>query len=706
MYTSVSEPTPGSGAQLNFQVQENCGLRLGIIDHITRDQVEADARDGCMRCHYIKACIEWASSYGLISSGHTSIKSTFGGNLEIFGASDSTPVIELQCWRLGLAPEIREAEGRTVAYGDPESLTVPSNAGCFPLPSKTSSRKTFDFIKTQLNDCISKHAECRSDILPSAVALQRFRLLEIRETSLKLVSADPGDRYACLSHCWGVNQSVVKTTRATLKTFSTLGVALEELPKTFRDAVQVCRKLDIRNIWIDSLCIVQDDSNDWIDQAGRMAGIFDNAYLTIAASKAKDSASGCFSKVERVYRGLPLPGFDNIFIRYTVPLPLHSSWVTYEGPALRRDPKRVGQYWPLLTRAWVFQEILLSKRVVHFGVNEVSWQCGSKIQQHGTVVPIYMHYLSAALPRTLRSKFRSGRRFWSKKYILWMWHAMAADYSTRELTLSEDRLPAIAAIAAYMSGLRNNDAYMAGLWQHTLIMDLTWYSLELPGRYHPVDDDRRSQARIPTWSWASCSRPIEWNPRTDEGKQIVHTEILTTTCMSEGGPFTGRIKEAAILMKAALIPLKTVSRLFETYISKQLNDVRTEAAENKDLLESLGISNPVQIKVMWDSGNEAGTPTGPEILALPLLRFERPSIPPCIMTALLIQATGTTLTNDQVEDPRYGRNCYKRVGIMELWLEGNSAVQIRDEFDDAREAYTSALVERVEALETHAVTLI
>jgi hypothetical protein len=703
MFPSINRPSSDAGAQLNFEFETGCCPRHGFFVRSSRDQVEVGARDGCILCRYIEACISWAFSYGLISNDHIWTRSTFGGNLDIFGTSDSTPIVGLQCWRIGQVPEIREDCGLREAYGVPDSL---NKAQCFSLPGKTSSRKTFAFLKMQLNHCISEHAECRSDISQSAVALQDFRLLEIRDTHLKLVSAQPGDRYACLSHCWGETQSVAKTTQATLKVFKTLGVPLAELPKTFRDAVQVCRKLNIRCIWIDSLCIVQDDSNDWLDQAGRMAAIFDNAYLTIAASKARDSASGCFSKVDRVYRGQPLPGFPDIFIRHTVPLPLHSTWAATEGANLGEDARRVRQYWPLLTRAWVFQEILLSKRVVHFGMNEVSWQCSTKIQQQGTVVPKYMLYQNAALPRTLRSRNSPGPgpEFGNHDR---MWHDLASDYSTRELTFSEDRLPAISAIARYMSGLRQNDTYMAGLWHHTMINDLTW-SIWWRGRRFSIDKER-SQIHIPTWSWASCSAAVVWNAAAFDGDHFANTKILTTTCTSEGGPFTGRITHAAILIKAALIPLLSFHCMLEIRHPRELDDTCPRTVEGKDMLESLSIPKSVQIKVLWDQGSGAEIPSEPEILALPLLHFKRPSHPHCTMTCLLIQATATKLTHDQVEDPHYGKDCYKRVGTLELWLEGDRAAQTKDEskrFDDAREVYISTLVKHVEALETHVITLV
>ncbi|KAI0159720.1 heterokaryon incompatibility protein-domain-containing protein [Xylariaceae sp. FL1272] len=79
-----------------------------------------------------------------------------------------------------------------------------------------------------------------------------------------------------------------------------------ELSKTFQDAVDICQKLQIDYIWIDSLCIIQDDDKDWREQSVQMADIFENAHLTIAATKSPDGNGGCYAVVDLECRGLPV----------------------------------------------------------------------------------------------------------------------------------------------------------------------------------------------------------------------------------------------------------------------------------------------------------------------------------------------------------------------------------------------------------------
>jgi hypothetical protein len=132
------------------------------------------------------------------------------------------------------------------------------------LPRKTSSRQTFDNTKGWLEECLSDaHPYCAgtSSKLRNRV-LQSIRFLKIQDNKLILVIDTIPNSYAALSHCWGSGQTIPRTTINNLEHSMSDGIILTDLPKTFRDAVRVCRNLNIPFIWIDSLCIVQDDDDD------------------------------------------------------------------------------------------------------------------------------------------------------------------------------------------------------------------------------------------------------------------------------------------------------------------------------------------------------------------------------------------------------------------------------------------------------------
>ena len=100
--------------------------------------------------------------------------------------------------------------------------------------------------------------------------------------------------YAALSHCWGISP-IIKTTKASFDTF-TKCIETEKLSRVFRDAVSVTRGLGLRYLWIDSLCIIQDDAGDWKAEAANMAQVYSRAFVTIAACAASDGSWGLFPK--------------------------------------------------------------------------------------------------------------------------------------------------------------------------------------------------------------------------------------------------------------------------------------------------------------------------------------------------------------------------------------------------------------------------
>jgi hypothetical protein len=71
-------------------------------------------------------------------------------------------------------------------------------------------------------------------------------------------------------------------------------IDIAELPKTFQDAIEISRRLDIRFLWIDSLCIIQDSKEDWLKESVIMGDIYQHAYCNIAATAAPDGRTGCF----------------------------------------------------------------------------------------------------------------------------------------------------------------------------------------------------------------------------------------------------------------------------------------------------------------------------------------------------------------------------------------------------------------------------
>ena len=145
------------------------------------------------------------------------------------------------------------------------------------------------------------------------------------------------------------------------------GIPSRELPQTFQDAIRVTRRLQIRYLWIDSLCILQDSPEDWDHESVQMHHVYGNAYINLAADDSRDSSQGLF-------RGR-LPSL-------VTPTIVVTAWKEALAKRFIVIPRR---FWsesvaesPLNRRAWVLQERYLSPRIIHFGETQVLWECKSR----------------------------------------------------------------------------------------------------------------------------------------------------------------------------------------------------------------------------------------------------------------------------------------------------------------------------------------
>lgn len=344
-------------------------------------------------------------------------------------------------------------------------------------------------MKNWLRVCKEQHPECskqQSNFLPTRLLdVQAFaRDEDIRLVASKSITCNihTATTYVALSHCWG-KASLITTTKRNIKSMEAR-VSFKDLSQTFRDAVSLTRKLNQRYMWIDSLCIVQDDKEDWAREAAKMAKVYGNSYCTLAALSSVDGSGGCHleDKVQKVMdntffdlRNTGQKGEPYIRIFRKEP----TDWTTdYDGIADLRSKEAQS---PLRYRAWVLQERELSRRSIHFGRNQLLWECK---QMKG----------SAQLP-WLEMKKKRGLTYPEG------WLQLVEDYSLRALTKSEDKLPALAGIAEVYQ--RQHAEYLAGLWSDQFPAALMWQALDPRAKRHDA-------YRAPTWSWASLQGRISY----------------------------------------------------------------------------------------------------------------------------------------------------------------------------------------------------
>jgi hypothetical protein len=177
---------------------------------------------------------------------------------------------------------------------------------------------------------------------------------------VKATSGSPTEPYCALSYCWGGEQHI-KSTKASLSTWME-SIPWDDLPQTLRDAVTVCQKLNIKYLWVDAFCIVQDDQEDKTIEIAQMPNVYYNSTLTIAASRASNVREG-FLEVRS----------EKQFIPKVFTLKYHANRVNKPGSITLIRAQITPE--PLDTRGWTLQERLLSARTLVFGSRQLRFIC-------------------------------------------------------------------------------------------------------------------------------------------------------------------------------------------------------------------------------------------------------------------------------------------------------------------------------------------
>jgi hypothetical protein len=325
--------------------------------------------------------------------------------------------------------------------------------------------------------------------------------------SIKLVDSSNLDRenYVALSHCWG-QAKAIKTNKENLRSHFD-AIPWDHLPKTFQDAVSITFKLDIRYIWIDSLCIVQDDLEDWEKEASKMATIYSSSYLTLSVLHAPDDQGGCLSNRYTSDFGslkahVPTTSFPIIHSRegsnFTIMTRLKPRNAHLHFSGGHRDDS------PLGLRAWALQERLLSPRTLYFHSQELVWECKTQIAcECGNLVSYLLRdYTDTSLPNSrLKARIQPSENR-TVEEALSNWLRIVSVYSELNLTRRSDILPALAGLASHFSTFMKGK-YLAGLWTDDIPRSLLWRKLE-PNSDH-LDGSSSGDLDLPSWSWAAVT---------------------------------------------------------------------------------------------------------------------------------------------------------------------------------------------------------
>ncbi|KAF2836682.1 HET-domain-containing protein, partial [Patellaria atrata CBS 101060] len=350
-----------------------------------------------------------------------------------------------------LSVEVRMVSGgplKVIWRNDILYLELFDRQGRFPtigpvveIPVHSSDEECYNTAAKWLENCVENHTLCKST---SSDPYLPTRVLDIgldssRDPFLFETNGQPG-KYVALSYCWGKTK-VLTTTTKNISSHKR-SIPLDTLPKTLQDAVIISRRLGIPYLWVDALCIIQDDGDDWAYEASKMCDVYSLAHLTIAASNSPGSDKGIFSTQKYGIAPQPLRYQDRtIYVRPNLARQHDRS------SALMQIPDAAD---PIVFRAWCLQEAVLANRILRYTSNELTWECN---EQYACERPELSRVMSPSI--TAQHPYRK-------------WNELIMVFTERHLTKDTDKLPALAGLArqfhmATEAITGTKDKYLAGL---------------------------------------------------------------------------------------------------------------------------------------------------------------------------------------------------------------------------------------------------
>ncbi|KAI1453516.1 HET-domain-containing protein [Annulohypoxylon moriforme] len=304
---------------------------------------------------------------------------------------------------------------------------------------------------------------------------------------------DKVEPFAALSYCWGGDQAC-KTTKSRIES-NDLRLPYKKLTKSVQDAIKITLELGLKYLWVDALCIIQDDDDDKIEQIADMPRVYNQACVTISAARSDSASSGFLddinlSKATRLAVKLPFRCPDQHRT-------LGTAYIAYiEGT---RDSE------PIHERAWTLQEHFLSNRFLEFDKTQMRWICASSHNKNGYCdgwkhkgtanIPTEVIYIYRELQQILQEMTERGSSAeWIDDLVRSRWETLVHHYTPRKLSVLSDRSLAISGIAQVFAPHMKSE-YLAGVWRSTLPTFLCWY-VDLADEHFP----RPTYYQSPSWS--------------------------------------------------------------------------------------------------------------------------------------------------------------------------------------------------------------
>ncbi|KAI1101346.1 HET-domain-containing protein, partial [Jackrogersella minutella] len=397
-----------------------------------------------------------------------------------------------------------------------------------PYELDYASPASVEFARNCIQSCQDGHEECRrstGDIMarhgsasidPKSVPSRLLHLttkdsvLHVKLIGRGLPSAIPKETvshqgFAILSYCWGGPQPV-QLTHGTVSSFED-GIPVSKLPKSLRDAAWFTYETGLKYLWIDALCIFQDDPEDKIHEISRMELYYGQSTVTICAASAARCSDGFLMSREEDATNYSI---GPIQLRVKTSLGTIGSVQAFaesDDFNMRRPPE------PITLRGWTLQEALLSRRILIFSSRHLYFTCTVANAGCGGPEPMLKpRVMTSYESRVVGIHTLSGLRDYPVGNV---WDKVVNDYTERHLGFAADKLPAVSALASSLVPMANERnqklVYLAGLMLDISDTDNYFWRTEFLWRVHKMPSTSHIPIGSPSWSWSSVDgRTIAW----------------------------------------------------------------------------------------------------------------------------------------------------------------------------------------------------
>jgi heterokaryon incompatibility protein (HET) len=447
-------------------------------------------------------------------------------------------------------------------------------------------------------------------------------------------------------------------TKCTLSQLKNGTIPLDKFDPAIRDAILVTRALEITYIWIDALCIFQDDKGkDWNEQSSKMNEIYGGSTLTLVVANSDSVTNGFLKERDLEYIPILWCGGQPGELASSEP-----SARVFLSPEWDKKHSEINGPWS--TRGWTMQEGLLPNRLLYFKSSQMIWKCCEERKFERGVTESLQDVLDETLTYSDDITIDSGWIWKLGTFIVFkrlpeympislnypllsapafrLWYDLIEDYTPRKFKYISDRLVAISGLAQIFGKMIRSQEYVAGLWKPDMIRGLLWHTEE--AKLIPQRSGERMRAEnntFPSWSWASVGYERVKNSQMHDAhfQTLSRIEDVKIDVHNPFQPF-GALSSRSITITG---PLKKVSRLYNRDW-KSVEEPMSELERHLSKItknESSGSVDP-----------RYSSPSGVHFAALQMLGEIHSEI-----SLLVLESTGKVSN---------GHNEYYRVGVVTL----------------------------------------